>query len=95
MEPNALLSEQFRLAEPQREALRKLGIRTVLDALYHFPSRYDEAGNEESIAGLEPRQEATIFGTIKKLETRRSWKRKVLWFHQPYLAKKFSEGMFV
>lgn len=111
MHPDDVLSKQFRLAPPQAAALKKLGIQTVLDLLYHFPVRYDQGGNERSIAGLVPGQEATIFGTIKKLETRRSWKRKIpigegviedgsgsikiMWFHQPYLAKKFSAGAFV
>lgn len=111
MHQDDALSKHFRLAPPQQSALKKLGIASVLDLLYHFPARYDQAGGEESIAGLVAGQEATVFGTIKKLETRRSWKRKipigeaviedgsgrvkVMWFHQPYLAKKFSEGMFV
>ena len=111
MRPDDSLSKHFRLTPLQERALRKLGIGSVRDILYHLPSRYDQSGSEEQIAGLAPGQEATIFGTIKKLETRRSWKRKipigeaviedgsgkikVMWFHQPYLAKKFSEGAFV
>jgi ATP-dependent DNA helicase RecG len=79
--------------------------------LYHFPVRYDAAGADSAITGLVAGTSVTIFGTISKLETRRSWKRKipvgeaiitdasgsikVMWFHQPYLAKKFAEGMFV
>ncbi|HTR18679.1 MAG TPA: ATP-dependent DNA helicase RecG [Candidatus Paceibacterota bacterium] len=111
MHPDDSLSRHFRLTPIQERALRKLGIGTIAELLYHLPSRYDQSGNEESIAGLAPGQEATIYGTIKKLETRRSWKRKipigeaviedgsgkikVMWFHQPYLAKKFTEGAFV
>lgn len=95
----------------QAAALKKLGIATVRDILYHFPSRYDQAGDESVITGLAPGAHVSIFGTIHKLETRRSWKRripvgegiikdgsgsiKVMWFHQPYLAKKYAEGMFV
>ncbi|MDR3571975.1 MAG: ATP-dependent DNA helicase RecG [Candidatus Pacebacteria bacterium] len=111
MQPSDPVTSLVRLTPIQLSALKKLGIATILDLLYHFPSRYDEAGAEESIAGLVAGQEATIFGTIKKLETRKSWKRKVpigeaviedgsgsvkvMWFHQPYIAKKFTEGMFV
>jgi ATP-dependent DNA helicase RecG len=111
MLPDDLLSKHFRLAPPQISALRKLGISTVRDLLYHFPARYDRGGSERSIDGLVGGQEATIFGTLKKLDTRRSWKRKIpigegviedgsgsikiMWFHQPYLAKKFAEGTFV
>jgi ATP-dependent DNA helicase RecG len=111
MQPSDLLTKHFRLTPVQQTALRKLGISNVRDLLYHFPVRYDQAGGEETIGGLVAGTQATVFGTIKKLETRRSWKRripvgeaviedgsgsvKVMWFHQPYLAKKFSEGTFV
>jgi ATP-dependent DNA helicase RecG len=111
MKPNDALTAHFRLTPPQVAALRKLGIATIHDLLYHLPARYDAGGDESPIAGLAAGSQATVFGRIEKLETRRSWKRripvgeavirdasgtiKVMWFHQPYLAKKFSEGMFV
>ncbi len=105
------LAAYFRLTPAQVSALKRLGIHSVRDLLYHFPARYDASGDERSITGLAPGIQATIFGTIGKLETRKSWKRKipvgeavirdtsgsikVMWFHQPYLAKKYTEGMFV
>ncbi len=105
------LAKHFRLAPLQQRGLKKIGIATVRDLLYHFPARYDESGSESAIKGLVSGASVTIFGTIGKLGTRRSWKRKipvgeavitdasgsikVMWFHQPYLAKKFSEGQFV
>ena len=111
MTPQDLLEKQFRLTSIQKSALKKLGIASVRDLLYHFPARYDAGGSESAIVGLAPSASVTIFGTISKLETHRSWKRKipvgeavisdasgsvkVMWFHQPYLAKKFSEGQFV
>ena len=111
MYPEDRLSQHFRLTPLQIAALKKLGISTIRDLLYHFPSRYDQGGAQSAISGLSPGSEATIFGTISKLETRRSWKRKIpvgeatlkdasgsikiMWFHQPYLAKKFPEGAFV
>lgn len=111
MSPHDLLTKHFRLTPLQLQGLKKLGLTTVRDLLYHFPARYDQGGNESSITGLVAGESVTIYGTISKLETRKSWKRripvgeavitdasgsiKVMWFHQPYLAKKFSEGMFV
>jgi ATP-dependent DNA helicase RecG len=105
------LSAHFRLNLLQVRALKKLGITTVRDLLYHFPVRYDRGGANVSVRELASGQEATIYGTISKLGTRRSWKRKIpvgealitdasgsvkiMWFHQPYLAKKFVEGQFV
>ncbi len=102
------LSDHFRLAGTQVRALEKLQIRSVRDLLFHFPSRYETGGSESSIGGLALGQEATVIGVLEKLEIRKSWKRKipvaegrirdesgsikVMWFHQPYLAKKFAEG---
>ena len=111
MVPLDALSKHFRLTPPQLRALNKLGLHTLRDLLYHFPVRYDQGGGESAITGLVAGEPVTIFGTISKLDTRKSWKRripvgeavitdasgsiKVMWFHQPYLAKKFSEGQFV
>lgn len=111
MQPLDLITAYFRLTPLQQTGLRSLGLATISDMLRHFPARYDQSGEEAAIAGLTAGVEATVLGTIEKLETRRSWKRKipvgqarirdasgvikVMWFHQPYLAKKFSEGQFV
>ena len=111
MAPADAISQHFRLTPIQARGLKKLGITTIRDLLYHFPVRYDQGGTNSTITGLVAGGSVTIFGTIGKLETRRSWKRKipvgeatitdasgsikVMWFHQPYLAKKFSEGQFV
>ncbi len=111
MSPKDSITKYFRLTPVQLGGLKKLGIITVRDILYHFPARYDRAGGETAIMALTAGTSVTIYGTISKLETRRSWKRKipvgeaviadasgsikVMWFHQPYLAKKFIEGTFV
>src|SRR3989338_5420814 len=105
------LAETFRLTDIQKSALSRLGIRTVRDLLFHFPFRYDIGGDESTIAGLQPGAEATIVGTIEKLETKKSWKRKipvsegilkdatgkikVMWFNQPYIAKMYKDGTLV
>lgn len=111
MTPDDSLTKHFRLAPSHTSALKKLGLSSVRDLLYYFPARYDEGGSESAIHTLVSGQSVTIYGTITKLGTRRSWKRKipvgeatitdasgsvkVMWFHQPYLAKKFTEGQFV
>ena len=111
MNPADQLASHFRLTAAHEKALQKLGLKTVGDLLYHFPVRYDQSGGESAIRELRHGESATVFGTIGKLKTRRSWKRripvgeavvsdasgsvKIMWFHQPYLAKKFFEGQFV
>src|SRR3989338_7731851 len=111
MPPHDPLTKHFRLTPIQVRGLKKLGVATLRDLLYHFPVRYDQGGSESAITGVAAGESVTILGTISKLDTRKSWKRripvgeavitdasgsiKVMWFHQPYLAKKFAEGQFV
>ena len=105
------LTEHFRLIDAQKAALRKLRVQTVRDLLYHFPSRYEQGGDEAQIAGLVSGQEASIIGTLEKLETKKGWKSriplsegylrdstgsiKLRWFNQPYIAKMYADGTLV
>jgi ATP-dependent DNA helicase RecG len=105
------ITKQFRLTDAHKSALAKLGIRTVRDLLFHFPFRYEHGGNEASVSALAPGLEATIIGTLEKLETKKSWKSRVpisegyirdatgrikcRWFNQPYIAKMYINGTLV
>jgi ATP-dependent DNA helicase RecG len=102
------LSNTFRLADTHKVALKKLGITTVRDLLYHFPFRYEQAGGEAAVAGLTAGMEASIIGVLEKMETKKSWKSRVpvsegylrdssgrikcRWFNQPYIAKMYIDG---
>src|SRR3989344_6343618 len=106
-----LLSEHFRLTDAQKAALGKLGIKTIRDLFYHLPSRYEAAGDKAQIAGLASGQEASIIGTLEKLETKKGWKSRIpmsegylrdqtgrikcRWFNQPYIAKMYADGTLV
>ncbi|MCK9497195.1 MAG: hypothetical protein M0R75_17120, partial [Dehalococcoidia bacterium] len=46
--------------------LEKLGIRTVRDALQHYPFRYVDFAHATPISGLRPGQEATVRGTVEQ-----------------------------
>ncbi|MDE1975285.1 MAG: ATP-dependent DNA helicase RecG [Patescibacteria group bacterium] len=103
--------DRFRLTPPQREALKRLGIRTVLDLIYHFPFRYGDVVESRSIDSLQKGDTAVIFGKITGLKAGKGWKTKVtmadgyvedetgrihcVWFNQPYLAKMTAEGAMV
>lgn len=105
------ITEQFRLTDLQRSALTRLGIKTVRDLLFHFPSRYEQAGGEAQIAGLVSGQEVSLVGTLEKLEAKKGWKSrvpltegylrdatgriKIRWFNQPYIAKMYADGTTV
>ncbi|HEX5438782.1 MAG TPA: ATP-dependent DNA helicase RecG [Gemmatimonadaceae bacterium] len=50
---------------PRRgQALRRLGIVTAADLLYHLPHRYEDATTVTPIASLEPGMDATVIGTV-------------------------------
>ena len=92
-------------------ALKRLGIKTVRDLLFHFPSRYDDFSNEKDIAGVFPGETVTVRGVIEKISVHRTFRKrmalteavvrdetgkiKVVWFNQPFLAKNLKEGFLV
>jgi ATP-dependent DNA helicase RecG len=102
------LSTDFRLSDAHKSALAKLGIKTLRDLLFHFPFRYEQAGGEAAVAGLVLGMEASVIGTLEKMETKKSWKSRVpvsegylrdatgriklRWFNQPYIAKMYLDG---
>lgn len=105
------LSVHFRIDASHRAALKRLNISTVADLLYHLPTRYEDISDIQSVGALEKGQEAIVYGQLSGLKTRKAWrsrrpiaegyiedgsaKIKVMWFNQPYMAKMYSEGMYV
>src|SRR3989344_3335445 len=97
-----------RLNDYQKGALKKLGIKTIEDLLYHFPSRYDDKSEFRPINTLQKGDNAVIYGKISKLKTSKAFRKKIpmaegfiedatgrikiIWFHQPYIAKMLGEG---
>lgn len=111
MYPKDPLSQHFRLDLGHKKALKKLGIETVSDLLYHLPVRYEDISDIQSVQGLTLGSEAVVFGQLKGLKARKAWKSrrpiaegyledgtariKLMWFNQPYLAKMYHDGQFV
>ncbi len=112
MHTEDLIEKHFtRLRPEQKRALAKLGVRTVRDLLYHFPARYESAGQTGTIAGVAAGADVTLYGTVRKPDIRRTWKSrrpiaeawledasgkiKMMWFSQPYIAKTLHDGMVV
>ena len=46
------------------EALRRLGVITAGDLLYHVPHRYEDASTVTPIATLEPGMQGTVIGRV-------------------------------
>lgn len=105
------LASHFRIDTVHKRALTKLGISTVRDLLYHLPTRYEDSSAVQAVAGLEAGGEAVVYGQLSGLKSRKAWKSKrpiaegyiedgsakikIMWFNQPYLAKMYSDGMYV
>lgn len=111
MSPYDLLTTHFRVDTIHQKALKRLGIATVYDLLMHLPARYEDVSDIQSVGGLVKDQEAIVYGQLSGLKTRKAWtskrpisegyiedgsaKIKVMWFNQPYIAKMYSDGMYV
>jgi ATP-dependent DNA helicase RecG len=111
MRHDSLITENSRLTPPQKTALKKLGINSIHDLLYHFPTRYGDTSETRNISSLEKGDTAVIFGKITNLKTSKGFKTKIpmadawvedesgkihcVWFNQPYLAKMTPEDAMV
>jgi len=105
------IENYFRIDINQKKALSTLGLKTIKDLLYHFPSRYSDISEIRNIDTLEDGENVTILGNITGLKTKKGFKSKIpmgearlsdltgsiniIWFHQPYLAKMLKEGSTV
>jgi len=111
MQLQDLIEKEFRLQDTQKKALKKIGLKTIEDLLYHFPTRYGDTAEMQNIGSLTAGQTAVIFGKVSGLKTGKAWikrtpisegyiedetgKIKAIWFHQPYIAKMIHEGAMV
>ncbi len=105
------LKEHFRINEKQQKALKKLGIESIRDILYHFPTRYITTADVKYIENLEAGDHALLYGKVSKLKTKKGYKSKIpmaqgilsddtgeinlVWFNQAYIAKMLKDGMTV
>jgi ATP-dependent DNA helicase RecG len=111
MNPSDLISKHFRLHEEERKGLAKIGLKTIRDILYYFPSRYGDSAQASRIADVVVGESATVFGKIKNLKTGKAYVKKIsiaegiiedetgkikaVWFNQPYIAKMIKEDSLV
>ncbi|MFA5933837.1 MAG: ATP-dependent DNA helicase RecG [Candidatus Paceibacterota bacterium] len=111
MQPNDLIEKLFRLIDSQKKALKKLGVVTIHDLLFHFPSRYGDTAEFTTINNISKGETAVIFGRIRGLKTGKAFVKKTpmseahidddtgsikaIWLHQPYIAKMIHDGALV
>jgi len=96
------------IAKRMQKQLVKLGIGTIEDLLFTFPTSYEDYTKRVPILELCEGEHVTVAGTIGALTTVRSRIKKMLvveamlsdetgavklvWFNQPFLAKQYQEG---
>lgn len=104
----SLIEENFRLTERQKKALAKIGLKTIRDLLFYFPSRYEQFSERKNIINLEEGDKTTVFGTVLETSLGKTWKKRMpiaeisvgdntgiisaIWFHQAYMAKMINIG---
>ena len=97
---------------PRRaELLSKLGIKTVRDALYYLPARYEDRSSFRKVARIRFGEPETVSGVVTRSETLTTSRRRFkifeltvrddtgsitgVWFNQPFMQKNFSVGQRV
>lgn len=108
---NTEISKITRLSKEHALGLKKLKIHTINDLLNYLPTRYSNERENKNINNLIKGESVILFGEIKNLETKRSFKGhipmsegklidatgsiKLIWLHQAYVAKMYKDGDFV
>jgi ATP-dependent DNA helicase RecG len=104
--------EKISQVGPQyQKRLKKLGIRTVRDLLWHFPHRYEDFSNIIPISEIKIGANVCIRGEIREIKNTRTWKKRmiltsalvkdgsgtirVIWFNQPYITNVLKVGSLV
>lgn len=90
--------------------LKKLGIETVGDLLYHVPSRYENYSLRSNIKALQIGERVTVIGTVKdskNIYTKGNKKIQkiiiadstaeieIIWYNQPFLPKILVPGLHI
>ena len=89
--------------------LKKLGVETLEDLIYHFPFRWDDFSQQSMVGEIrESGVKTSIQGTVLQIKNLRTRNGKfittaavadqtgtinVIWFNQPYLTKNIKEGV--
>jgi ATP-dependent DNA helicase RecG len=96
------------VGDKKLEALREVGIHTVLDLLTTYPRRWVDRTNECRVSDLEPGREALVLVAVRSVSKRMGRNRRpiveavvgdgsgrfhVVFFNQPWRERQFREGL--
>jgi ATP-dependent DNA helicase RecG len=101
------IEEIPRVGPAFQKKLKRMGVNTVRDLLFHFPHRYEDFSKITKISEVKLNGPFCIQGKILEIKNIRTWKKRmiltkalvqdesgaiqVIWFNQPYLAKTFKK----
>lgn len=111
MNLTASLSTVPKIGETYEKRLKKLGITTVRDLLFHFPSKYQDLSQITPIEKIKEGGNYCVVGKILDIQNVRTFKKrmnitsaiiedktgniKIVWFNQPYLTTALKKGTSV
>ena len=111
MQISERIEDNFRLSLDQKKALSRLGLQTIEDLLFYFPTRYSDISEIKLIRDLVAGDVATVYGEINKLKVKKAFRSKipmaegviddgtgrlkVTWFNQAYIGKMLHDGQKV
>jgi len=91
-----------------QKKLKKLGINTIKDLIFHFPHRYEDFSKVIPISKIKIGEKVCLRGKIIGIENTKTWRKrmilteallrdktgviKVIWFNQPYLIRTIKKG---
>ena len=105
---SSLVSAISHIGKTVETQLKHLGVMSVHDLLFYFPSRYDDLSKIVPIKEARVGARVVLRGRVELLSAKRSKFRhkvvthgvvadttgaiRVVWFNQPWIAKMFKEG---
>jgi ATP-dependent DNA helicase RecG len=108
MRLDAPVSTIARINALHADALKRLGIATIRDLLFHFPTRYADSREVTTSTHLEAGKPVTLYGVMEKVDVRRSFRGHIpmteariadqtgvvraVWFNQAYIGKMYPDG---
>ncbi|MEA3344285.1 MAG: ATP-dependent DNA helicase RecG, partial [Patescibacteria group bacterium] len=91
-----------------QKKLKKIGINTISDLIFHFPHRYEDFSNLIPIEKIKINQICTIQGEVLDIKNSKTYRKKMsltealikdntaairaVWFNQPYLTNVLKKG---
>jgi ATP-dependent DNA helicase RecG len=108
MDLSTSIAQLPRIGEVLQKRLKKLGIETLGDLLYHFPLKYEDFSHFFPIGQLQARTNVSIKGKVLEIKASLAWRKRmtltqavvgdstgavrIVWFGKPYIIDILKTG---